>query len=254
MCLFVAMLLITACGDNDSDEAESATSTPADSSSGVPASIGGIIDGAITGDINVLGYVVIDGSGTRFCSVLLESFPPQCGAPSVDLVDLDTTAVELQEEQGVRWTDDVVILLGRYSDGTFTVLDVGEAQEPPPVETSEPPTSNGGGEADSSSGMTADGGLSVSEALDSVAAGFTGVFAIRGHLYDEGRGPALCETLTGGGERYTCGGLLLPVEGLDLTPIRDAVVIHDGLTYTEEEITVLGEIVDGILVVDPTVN
>lgn len=247
------MLLITACGDNDSDEVESATSTPADSSSGVPASIGGIIDGEVSGEVNVLGYVVIDGSGTRFCSVLLESFPPQCGAPSVNLVDLDTTAVDFQEEQGVWWTDDVVILLGRYSDGTFTVLDVGEAQEPPPVETSEPATFNGGGEADSSS-MTADGGLSVSEALDSAAAGFTGVFAIMGHLYDEGRGPAPCETLTGDGERYTCGGLLLPVEGLDLAPIRDAVIIHDGLTSTEEEIRVLGEIVDGILVVDPTVN
>ena len=74
----------------------------------------------------MLGYVVIDESGTRFCSVLLESFPPQCGAPSVDLVDLDAIAVDLQEEQGVQWTDEIVVLLGRYSDGTFTVLDVGE--------------------------------------------------------------------------------------------------------------------------------
>ena len=80
------------------------------------------------------------------------------------------------------------------------------------------------------------------------------MLAVKGHLYDEGAGAALCETLTGGGERYICGGPLLPVEGLDLEPIRDAVIIHDGLTYTEEEITVLGEIVDGTLVVDPTVS
>jgi len=126
VCLLVSVMLATACGDSDSDEAASATSTPVDSPSGVPASIGGIIDGEISGDINVLGYVVIDENGTRFCSVLLESFPPQCGAPSVDLVDLDAIAVDLQEEQGVQWTDEIVVLLGRYSDGTFTVLDVGE--------------------------------------------------------------------------------------------------------------------------------
>jgi hypothetical protein len=98
------------------------------------------------------------------------------------------------------------------------------------------------------------GGLSVSEALDSDAAGVTGVLAVRGHLYGEGAGTGLCETLTGGGERYICGGPLLPVEGLDLELFRDAVISHNGLTYTEEQITVLGEIVDGILVVNPTVS
>lgn len=253
-CLFIAVLLATACGDGDSDGAGSPTSAPVDSPSGVPASIGGVIDADISGDINVLGYVVIDRNGARFCSVLLESFPPQCGPPSVELVDLDTTVVDLQQEQGVQWTDDIVILLGRYRDGTFTVLDVGEPQEPPPGDTSEPQAPDEGDEVDSSSGMTVDGGLSISEALDSDAAGVTGVLAVRGHLYDEGAGAALCETLTGAGERYTCGGPLLPVEGLDLEPIRDAVIIHDGLTYTETEITVLGEIVDGTLIVDPTVS
>ena len=124
--LLVTGLLAAACGESDSSGVEPATSSAVDSPSGLPASIGGIIDGEISGDINVLGYVVIDESGTRFCSVLLESFPPQCGAPSVDLVDLDTTAVDLQDEQGVQWSDDVVVLLGRYSDGTLTVLDVGE--------------------------------------------------------------------------------------------------------------------------------
>ena len=126
MFLLVATLLATACGDSDSDELESTTSTPDDSSSGLPASIGGIIDGDVSGDINALGYVVIDDNGTRFCSVLLESFPPQCGPPSVDLVDLDTTALELQEEQGVQWTEEIVTLLGRHRDGTFTVLDVSD--------------------------------------------------------------------------------------------------------------------------------
>ena len=119
---------------------------------------------------------------------------------------------------------------------------------------SEPQTTDGGGEVDSSTGMTVDGGVSVSEALDGDAVGVTGVIAVRGHLYDEGQGASLCETLTGGGERYICGGPLLAVTGLDLEAIGDAVIIHNGLTYTEEEITVLGEIVDGTLVVNPNVS
>ena len=274
--VMAALLLAVACGDSDSDQAEPATSATLEPSAGVPASIGGIIDGDPSGDINVLGYVVIDQNGSRFCSVLLESFPPQCGQPSVDLVDLDTVAVALRAEQGVQWSDDIVVLLGRYRDGTFTVLDVGDAggavtsgqcaQDTPDCDdtelidddagpdTAEPQTSDGSDAVESSSGMAVDGGLSVSEALDSQATGVTGVLAVKGHLYDDGGGTALCETLTGGGERYICGGPLLLVEGLNLEPIREAVIIHDGLTYTEEEITVLGEIVDGILVVDPTVS
>jgi hypothetical protein len=124
-CLLAVALFTAACGDNDSNETESTTSTTLQTPTGVPASIGGIIDGEPSGDINVLGYVVIDQNGSRFCAVLRESFPPQCGTPSVDLVDLDTAAVDLQQEQDVQWTDDIVVLLGRYSDGTFTVLDVG---------------------------------------------------------------------------------------------------------------------------------
>lgn len=124
-CLLAVALVTAACGDSDSDVTGSTTSTTLQTPIGDPASIGGIIDGEPSGDINVLGYVLIDQNGTRFCAVLLESFPPQCGQPSVDVVDLDPAVLNLQEEQGVRWTDDIVVLLGRYSDGTFTVLDVG---------------------------------------------------------------------------------------------------------------------------------
>lgn len=113
------------CGDSDDDGVESTTTTTVEVSDGVPASIGGVIDGGITGDINVLGFVVIDQNGARFCSSLAESLPPLCGDPSFDLVGLDPAVVDLKEAQGVQWTDDIVVLLGRYSDGVFTVIDVG---------------------------------------------------------------------------------------------------------------------------------
>ena len=124
-CLLVVVLLAGGCGDSDDDGVESTTTTTVEVSDGVPASIGGVIDGGITGDINVLGFVVIDQNGARFCSSLAESLPPLCGDPSFDLVGLDPAVVDLKEAQGVQWTDDIVVLLGRYSDGVFTVIDVG---------------------------------------------------------------------------------------------------------------------------------
>ena len=97
------------------------------------------------------------------------------------------------------------------------------------------------------SGMTVDRGLTISEALGGNA---TGVVAVNGHLYDEGAGPHLCERLIGLGERYGCEGSLIPVENLDIESLGTSVVIHNGLTYTEELLTLFGEIVDGTLIVD----
>jgi hypothetical protein len=162
--------------------------------------------------------------------------------------DVTTTeAIDSGQEDGA-------VTAGQCAEDAPDCEDTEVVDDDAAPDTSGPQTSDGGGEVDSSTGMTVNGGLSVSEALDSKAAGVTGVIAVRGHLYDEGAGAALCETLTGGGERYICGGPLLPVQGLDLEPMRDDVIIHDGLTYTEVEITVFGEIVDGTLVVDPTVS
>lgn len=125
-CLVAAAFLGVACGDDpDSGGTGSTTESTIDPSADAPASVAEIVDGGPSGDVGVLGYVVIDQAGTRLCAVLLESFPPQCGPPSIELTDLDVAALDLQEEQAVQWTDDAVVLRGRYDDGTLTVLDVG---------------------------------------------------------------------------------------------------------------------------------
>ncbi|MDG2113111.1 MAG: hypothetical protein P8N02_10915 [Actinomycetota bacterium] len=100
--MFVMALLAAGCGDSDDDVVDSTTTTTVGVSDGVPASIGGVIDGGISGDINVLGFVVIDQSGARFCASLAESLPPRCAEPSFDLVDLDPAVVDLKEAQGVQ--------------------------------------------------------------------------------------------------------------------------------------------------------
>ena len=58
----------------------------------------------------VKGFVVQTGDEIRLCSALAESFPPQCGGPSLAIegaVDADFAA-----EGDVRWTENEVSLLG----------------------------------------------------------------------------------------------------------------------------------------------
>jgi hypothetical protein len=94
--------------------------------------------------------------------------------------------------------------------------------------------------------------LTVSEALTTAA---DGVLAVRGHLFDyqgDDVGLRLCESLEPLGERYGCGGAFVPLEGLDLADVQADVIPFEGTTYTEMEIVVYGELVDGVLVVDTT--
>jgi len=97
------------------------------------------------------------------------------------------------------------------------------------------------------SGMTIEGGLTISEAL---AGDATGILAVKGHFFDDGTGPGLCEGLIGLGERYGCDGEHISITNFDSAAAGDDLVIHNGLTYTEELITLFGELVDGSLVID----
>ncbi len=95
---------------------------------------------------------------------------------------------------------------------------------------------------------TIDGGLTISEALATDA---TGILAVKGHFFDDGTGPRLCEGLVGLGERYGCDGQHISVTNLDSDTLGTSVVFHDGLTYTEDLLTLFGELVDGSLIVEP---
>lgn len=108
---------------------------------------------------------------------------------------------------------------------------------PPPVDPGVP------------SGMVVDGGLTVSDAL---AGGVTGVIAVKGYLLDDGSGWRLCEVLA---ESFPpqCGGESLGITGHE--EMVDVPMLNEqGVTWTDAMVTFLGEIVDGVLVVDPTVS
>jgi hypothetical protein len=118
----IATLLTAAalagCGDDD------------DSSDAPP---GGTTTPAFIGDVSdsdepqlVSGNLLVQGGEARLCSALAESFPPQCGGPSllVDGLDLDTVA-DLTTQGDVSWTDRPIVLEGVVDGDTLTVSDHG---------------------------------------------------------------------------------------------------------------------------------
>jgi hypothetical protein len=106
------------------------------------------------------------------------------------------------------------------------------------------------GETSGSSGMVVDGGLSVAEAL---SGGADGVIAVRGHVFDDGSGPVLCEGLSGSGGESECQGANVALENVDIADAAD-ITISDGVTYSEDEVTLMGVLSDGVLTVDPLVS
>ncbi len=95
-------------------------------------SSGFVVDGGLTvtdaletdatGVIAVKGFYLDDGTGARLCEGLAESLPPQCalasiplGDGAIDMIDPD----ELEEAQGVTWTNFLVTIVGEVVDGTL---------------------------------------------------------------------------------------------------------------------------------------
>ena len=93
-----------------------------------PLEIDGLIQGGEASDVTAVGFVVWDDTSARLCSVLLESFPPQCGGPDVIItnpgsIEASLGDVTLQKEQAVRWTDQRVELRGNFDGQRLTLQD-----------------------------------------------------------------------------------------------------------------------------------
>ncbi len=90
--------------------------------------------------------------------------------------------------------------------------------------------------------------MSVSEVLSGEVAGAA---AVKGFLVVDAGGARLCEALA---ESYPpqCGGEALPITNYEEflgVPLQEA----QGVTWTDDVVSLLGLIVDGTLVVDPTI-
>lgn len=105
-------VVLASCGSGDSDDTNSEA---------LPLSVEGLLEAEPSGSVEAVGFVVIDSSSARLCFALAESFPPQCGGGSVEIVNPDDLDVAYEESGGVQWTESTILVRGQYSEQTFTV-------------------------------------------------------------------------------------------------------------------------------------
>jgi hypothetical protein len=119
--VIAALLTVTACGD---DTPDSTADAPAAPSNGTEyASLSDLLDSpdADDGTVVVVSTILFDdGTGPVMCEALAESFPPQCVGRTLEL-DIEILDVEWTEQEGIRWTDRPVSLLG-WVDGAMFVV------------------------------------------------------------------------------------------------------------------------------------
>jgi len=62
--------------------------------------------------VSVAGALFVDADGGGLlCDAIAESFPPQCGGARIAVEGLDLSTIEgLQEENGVRWAESIVLI------------------------------------------------------------------------------------------------------------------------------------------------
>lgn len=110
--------LLTACGDDDAP----AASAP-DTAVAGPITVEQLVERSADTPIAVEGFLHVSDGVTRLCAAILESYPPQCGEPSVELVGLDVEELDgVTTDQGVSWKEGVVLTVQRRQDAAFDVL------------------------------------------------------------------------------------------------------------------------------------
>lgn len=128
--LALASLVLAACGGTSDAGADGVQSAPPTASSDGDTAAGGttmrvytveeVVDGDVTDPVHVSGLLIDDGSGWRLCNTSLESYPPQCGEPALQVEGLNGSEFTFEEAQGVRWIE-AATLVGDVEDGAITV-------------------------------------------------------------------------------------------------------------------------------------
>ena len=114
-------LAAVACGNDDGEDTGGAPSEPSSPSGGSALTVGEALEAG--GTVTVRGTLFVsDAGGIELCDAILESFPPQCGEPSVQVAGLDLSTIELESspDGAVSWAEGVE-LAGRIEDGELRV-------------------------------------------------------------------------------------------------------------------------------------
>lgn len=139
----VLLLAMAACGDDGTGGATGSASGGAGAAAGaclagaedcddIPTGTGGpqsgpdgsvdvaaAVEAGIQGPFLISGYYLKDPSGERLCATLRESFPPQCGEPSLPLRLTREADRQVTTEGDVEWTESPATFEGEIVDGTF---------------------------------------------------------------------------------------------------------------------------------------
>ena len=112
----LSILALTGCGGSSETAAPRPEPKPPPSA-GAPIPGGGLtvqaaIDSELDGPLMVKGYLLERGGELRLCSAILESYPPQCGDPSLRVEGLGARGVPSEKQ---------VSLLGEVRGGVFEV-------------------------------------------------------------------------------------------------------------------------------------
>ena len=122
-----------ACGSDDdagaTTSAAPTTTAPASTTVGPdtdqPMSIDAALASPDGAQVQVIGPLIAAGDDVRLCGAVMESYPPQCGEPSLPLDGLNLDAViglsrPNPEFAGVVWTDFALVVFGTMQGGVLT--------------------------------------------------------------------------------------------------------------------------------------
>lgn len=131
--MVVLVVVAGACGsDDDGGAATTAapttaapTSTAAGTDTDRPMSIDAALEVPDGAQVSVVGPMIAAGDDVRLCGAVMESYPPQCGEPSLPLVGLNLDAViglsrPEPEFSGLVWTDFPLVVFGTMQGGILT--------------------------------------------------------------------------------------------------------------------------------------
>ena len=99
-----AVLLGGGCGSSDGDDAP-----PGGSPLVQRVSVEEALEGERDGDVLIVeGGLLADGETVRLCSAFAESYPPQCGRPSLFVEGLDLATIDgVETASGISWKEGV---------------------------------------------------------------------------------------------------------------------------------------------------
>lgn len=96
-----------------------------------PITVPQLVERSADSPVAVQGLLHVSSGVARLCAATLESYPVQCGKPSVELAGLDLGAITgTTTAEDVTWKEGVVVNVERAGDDRYTVLSVAPADQP----------------------------------------------------------------------------------------------------------------------------